>query len=201
MCLPDRHDAESLDLSLEIVPAVIDDTDERRMLFIPLGEYEKGSAEPIYDSDETEIGGEIYDSVAMQLLEEGEDDGSKAYFSNMSVGFYPGASECSRGGNEIYPIVDNLEFDQFWQPWRPENPEYTLSLQDRAGKFAGIPEIDGLVRHEFSFLADTLPDVRSIFLIRGNLYVCEKLTATMSGSGMSRKIKGTFWRIVSQDSL
>lgn len=197
----DRHDAESLDLSLEIVPAVIDDTDERRMLFIPLGEYEKGSAEPIYDSDETEIGGEIYDSVAMQLLEEGEDDGSKAYFSNMSVGFYPGASECSRGGNEIYPIVDNLEFDQFWQPWRPENPEYTLSLQDRAGKFAGIPEIDGLVRHEFSFLADTLPDVRSIFLIRGNLYVCEKLTATMSGSGMSRKIKGTFWRIVSQDSL
>lgn len=196
-CIPDdRKDAESTDLSIDIVPAVIDDTDNRRMLFIPLGQYDDGSDDPIYDSDDMKIGEEIYDSATMRLLEKGEDDGSNAYFSNLSVGFYPGAVECYRGGNEILPIVDNVEFDYLWRVWRPQDPTLTLSLQDSDGKFAGIPKLNTHRKFEFSFISDSLPDVKSLFLIRGHFYVCEKLTATFSKNGMSQKIKGSFWRLI-----
>ena len=82
-----------------------------------------------------------------------------------------------------------------WDTWRPADPKYTLSLRDEDGKFAGLPKVNPLVRFEFSFLSDSLPDVRSVFIIRGHRYVCEKLTATFSASGMSRKIKGSFWRV------
>ncbi len=193
---PLRKDAESLDLEIEFVPAVIDDTDLRRMVFVPLGEYEDTSTEPLYDSDDSIIGGQtIYDSVAMNRLAAGEDDGSKAYFSNIAVGFYPGARECCRNSMEVYPILDRLEFGHVWDTWRPADPKYTLSLRDEDGKFAGLPKVNPLVRFEFSFLSDSLPDVRSVFIIRGHRYVCEKLTATFSASGMSRKIKGSFWRV------
>lgn len=191
-----RKDAESVDYTLQFVPAVVDDTDNRRMLFLPLGDYEIRSADPIVDEDNSPVGAAIYDSATMKLLEEGEDDGSKAYFSNMAVGFYPGAAECSRGGNEIYPILDNFEMDHYWAPWYAKNPEYTLSLDSGSGKFAGVPHVNSLVKFEFTFISDTLPDVRSVFLIRGHRYLCEKLTANFSEDGMSQKIKGTFWRIL-----
>ena len=47
----------------------------------------------------------------------------------------------------------------------------------------------------FKFLADKVPDVRSLFLIRGKRYVCEKLTATFSENGMSQLIKGVFYPV------
>lgn len=188
-------DIDSVDLELKFVPPVIDYTDFRRMPFINLGDYANKTAEPVYDPDETKVGDEYYDSVVMQKIEQGHDDNSAAYFSNITVAFYPGAGECSRGGSEIYPIVDNVDFDTLWEVWKPENREFTLSLQDSDGKFADIPKIDRKVRYEYTFLSDTLPDVRMNFMIRGKLYVCEKLTATFNAEGMSHKIKGTFWLI------
>lgn len=190
---PKKEDAESVDYTINFVPAVVDDTEQRRMLFVPLGDYQVKSADPLYDSDDSPIGEAIYDSVAMQMLEEGEDDGSDAYFSNMAIGFYPGASECLRGGNEIFPILDSVEFDLFWSPWYAD---YSLSLQDNAGKFAGFPKVNRLTKFEFEFLSPVMPDVRSVFHIRGHRYVCEKLTTSFSEYGMSEKIKGTFWRIL-----
>ena len=48
----------------------------------------------------------------------------------------------------------------------------------------------------FKFIADNIPDVRSVFLIRGKRYVCEKMTATFTENGMSQLIKGVFYPIV-----
>ncbi|MCI5715458.1 MAG: hypothetical protein MR279_02415 [Bacteroidales bacterium] len=48
----------------------------------------------------------------------------------------------------------------------------------------------------FKFLADTIPDVRSLFIIRGKRYVCEKLTATFTENGMSQLLKGVFYPIL-----
>ena len=42
----------------------------------------------------------------------------------------------------------------------------------------------------FSFLADTVPDVHSIFIIHGKKYLAEKITATFSAeTGMSQLMK------------
>lgn len=208
-CVPeDRHEAESLDVTLDFVPVVLDETKNRRMIFLSVGEFEDEHSDPIYEDLTTENGitYDVFDSLSMQLLDKGETDGSKAYFSNIAVGFYPGASSCLRNlpklGNqeeyvpEIMPIVDNLEFDLYWNYWRPQNSDYTLSLADEQGKFNNIPKVNPDVKFDFSFISDVLPDVNSIFIIRGRKFLCEKLTASFSTDGMSQKIKGSFWLIL-----
>ena len=40
-----------------------------------------------------------------------------------------------------------------------------------------------------------IPDVRSVFLIRGKRYICEKITATFTENGMSQLLKGVFYPI------
>ena len=48
----------------------------------------------------------------------------------------------------------------------------------------------------FSFLSDTIPDVRSIFIIHGKRYMAEKITATFSAeTGMSQLLKMTAYRL------
>jgi hypothetical protein len=45
-------------------------------------------------------------------------------------------------------------------------------------------------------LADKLPNVRAVFHINGQRYICEKLTATFTdGYGMSQLVKGVFYKI------
>ena len=45
-------------------------------------------------------------------------------------------------------------------------------------------------KYTFSFLADRIPNPRAIFHIDGFRYICEKITATFTEYGMSRKMKG-----------
>ena len=48
----------------------------------------------------------------------------------------------------------------------------------------------------FSFLSDTIPDVRSIFYIHGKKYLAEKITATFSAeTGMSQLMKMVCYRL------
>lgn len=49
---------------------------------------------------------------------------------------------------------------------------------------------------KISFLSTTVPDVRSIFFIKGKKYLCEKITATFSEDGMSQLLKGEFYPLL-----
>jgi len=49
--------------------------------------------------------------------------------------------------------------------------------------------------YTFTFLADKTPNVRAIFYIRGKKCLCEKITATFTDVGMSRLLKGVFYRV------
>jgi len=40
-----------------------------------------------------------------------------------------------------------------------------------------------------------MPDVKSIFIIKGKKFICEKLTANMTVKGMSSLVKGVFWAL------
>lgn len=58
-----------------------------------------------------------------------------------------------------------------------------------------LRHIDGKKKYNFSFLADEIPDVRAVFHIKGGRYLCEKITATFTEEGRSKKLKGVFYRI------
>lgn len=74
------------------------------------------------------------------------------------------------------------------------HPHFSLRLNDRlANRFGMALPIEPTQKTTFKFLADKVPDVRAPFIIRGKRYVCEKLTATFTESGMSQLIKGVFY--------
>ena len=57
-------------------------------------------------------------------------------------------------------------------------------------------KIDGKKKFHFSFLSDTIPNPRALFYIRGQRYICEKVTATFLESGKSQLLKGVFYRVL-----
>ena len=71
-----------------------------------------------------------------------------------------------------------------------------------SGKYADTTRtathnIDQSRKYTFQFLADSIPKVRSIFLIHGKKYLAEKITATFSAeSGMSQLLKMDAYRMV-----
>ena len=70
------------------------------------------------------------------------------------------------------------------------HPHFSLRLNDRlANRFGMALPIEPTQKTTFKFIADKVPDVRAPFIIRGKRYVCEKLTATFTESGMSQLIK------------
>lgn len=195
-CVPeDEEELDSPDESIKLYPAVIDDTDNRRMVFVPLPENSRfESDEPIVDEDNSPIGTAIYDTLTMRYLEAGKKDKTAAYFSGIAVGFWPDPATCVRRGFEIFPIIDYFDMILDWRHWHCDRM-WTLSLKSSDGKFAGIGEVNNRRKFEFSFLSDSLPDPCRVFMIKGHRYLCEKITASFSESGMSQKLKGVFWRL------
>ena len=64
-----------------------------------------------------------------------------------------------------------------------------------AGENMFLHRIDTQKKDTFKFISDTLPNPRAVFLINGKRFLCEKLTATFTESGLSHLLKGTFWPI------
>lgn len=59
----------------------------------------------------------------------------------------------------------------------------------------GSSNIDVNVRHCIRFIADRLPSPGSIFLIRNRKYVCEKIEADISTTGLKKLMTGYFYEI------
>ena len=55
--------------------------------------------------------------------------------------------------------------------------------------------IDTLNRYCIKFIADSIPDVGSVFNIRNRLFVCEKIEADISVAGLGRMLTGYFYKI------
>lgn len=182
------------DEKIDFIPAKIDWVWGDKIVFVSISEeYEDSSTA----DDLTEDGEKkIYNTWPMQSLSEGEEQNEKSYFSNIAIGFYKDANSAahfSTNADSVTPVLDLVDFDMKWHTTGNVD-NGTLSLRN---KFAGIPRIDTARRFEFSFLADELPSVARVFRIKGELYLCEKLTATFSEAGMSQKVKGTFRKVIS----
>lgn len=219
------EDAEEVELS--IVPARVDMTDHGFALFVPCPSDDQAtdsSAASARDDVASPAGGragigrrqakfsddftaEWRQSPAVRTAMGGK-TGKTEYFSQMAVAYWDG-KDYHNMFNRLYlacPIVDRLTFfdeeDGLEAPM--DMPKYSMRLSDRELAYASVERdghrvsaVDVRTKYTFTFVADRVPDVRSVFAIRGQRYLCAKVTVELGDGGMSRLMKGEFYRIVS----
>lgn len=219
-------DNDADDIELKIVPAWIEGTDDKygNCMFLDCGELgsretwtisedgtgSSGSASSgiyigqrpnnegqlssvRYHDDVDYDAGDLAQGTASYVIGKGETEKSSAYFDVIYVGFWSG--HYLFGGNQPHPIIDKVEVtDSFGY----NRTQFTLRLKDGIANSMrlSMQKIDGKQKFHFSFLSDTIPNPRALFYIRGQRYICEKITATFHESGKSQLLKGIFYRVL-----
>lgn len=178
------ENAESTEL--KIVPACIDSTDATHgdMIFIECGTL--GDAETADDKD-------LNQTKVVNTLAIGEKEKKEEYFDKLYVAYWEGNTQ------QYYPLYPHPIVDRY--DVLPSNDILTHSFSMRLtgsqtpAKRAVKHRIDQTKRFIFSFLADSIPDVRSIFMIHGKKYLAEKISCSFSENGMSSLLKMTCYRM------
>lgn len=180
-----NENADSIEI--KIVPVWIDEAYadgifKGNAFFLECGEY-LNSAETIIPWD-----------YANQKLNKGKSEQSVEYLDKLYMGFWNGATYNAMYGKYTFPIIDHV----LTYP-REMNFELTgFSMRLRSNVFntnSKTYAIDSTHKYTFKFLAHTIPNVRSLFIIRGRKYICEKITATFTENGMSQLLKGEFYPV------
>ncbi|MDE7180294.1 MAG: hypothetical protein K2N88_03775 [Muribaculaceae bacterium] len=150
---------------IKIIPARIDWLSVDKGWAVYLSPAQFNEQEDVDEND-------IRQPWGYSLLSRGSEDSAPEYYYNIMVAIWDGTSlnPC--------PAVDDR-----------------LSLQSRYKSYNNSMMIDRKEKTTFKFIADTIPDVRSVFHIRGRRYLCEKITATFSENGMSQLMKGDFYPV------
>lgn len=104
----------------------------------------------------------------------------------------------TRGANYVsfstYPNVEDIAIADDWSNFAYVH--FSLRINNRLTRRSKVfHTVEPKMKTTFKFLANTIPDVRSLFLIRGKRYICEKITATFTENGMSQLLKGIFYPV------
>lgn len=154
-------------IELKIVPARIDYLSWSRgnAVFLAPSEYSKQE-----DVDENGI----TQPYGYSILSKGDDaDKSPEYYDKLLIAIWDDKIHA-----EACPVVDER-----------------LSIKQRYKSYLNGIQIKPKEKLKVKFISDKIPDVRSVFLIRGKKYLCEKITATFNDDGMSQLMKGEFYQI------
>lgn len=130
----------------------------------------------------------------------GEKEKSTSFYSEIYVAYWIGREQ--ETGKTPYPIIDSMSMVS--QDWKDLHwSGYSMRL---FGKYApkyfaasSLPQIDPRQKFKFSWLANTIPNPRAIFYIKGKRYLCEKITATFTEDGMSQLLKGEFYPLLDSE--
>ena len=179
------EDAETIEI--KIVPVWIDEAYadgnfKGNAFFLECGEYLNGANDTIpWD-------------YADRKLSAGESERSVEYFDKLYMGFWSGSTYNAMYGKYTHPVIDHI----LTYP-REMNFELTgFSMRLRSsiiGTNAQTHRIASNKKYKFKFLAKDVPNVRSLFIIHGQRYICEKITANFTENGMSELMKGEFWLV------
>ncbi len=187
-----NDDEEADQVEIEFVPAWIDDTEEKygRVLFLSFSAYDDDSS----STGEDESQYPFAKTITLSSLEAGEKEKKAEYYDRIYVGWYDGANHFI--GNHLpYPNVEDIAIADDWSNFAYVH--FSIRINDRKLRRGQIiHNIEPKMKTTFKFLADNIPDVRSVFLIRGKRYICEKITATFTENGMSQLLKGVFYPII-----
>lgn len=183
-------------VELKCVPVWIDNLEDNKWcVFLDIPEFNGTATDEDYkkvnDTNGWQPSGQQLDVV--NILLQGEKEKSRELFDKLYVGFWMGSAFPAKV--HPFPIVDyvtSIGEMSFL------NVPASLRLRD-GGAYnrdkAPIYTIDPTVKYDFSFLAKNIPNVRSVFYIKGKKYLCEKITATFTEKGRSQLLKGTFYKI------
>lgn len=186
-----NDDEEADSQEIEFVPAWIDDTEEKygRALFLSFSAYdEDNNTTSENDSDHP-----FMQTHTVSSLAAGEKDKKAEYYDRIYVGFWDGSQNTM--GKLPRPWVEDIEIMDDWSNF--SYLHFSLRINNRQqNRRRIIHNIEPKMKTTFKFLSDTIPDVRSVFHIRGKKYLCEKITATFTENGMSQLLKIVCYPIV-----
>lgn len=187
-----NDDEEAEQVEIEFVPAWIDDTEDKygRVLFLSFSAYDEDSS--VSGEDESKY--PFQKTHSLSSLEAGEKEKKAEYYDRIYVGWFDGSNHFV--GNHLpYPNVEDIAIAEDWSNFAYVH--FSMRINDRKIRRGQIiHNIEPKMKTTFKFLADNIPDVRSVFLIRGKRYICEKITATFTENGMSQLLKGVFYPII-----
>ena len=174
-------------IEIKIVPAWIDEAwadgnFKGDAFFLECGEYINGANNTIpWD-------------YANQKLSAGESERSVEYFDKLYMGFWNGSTYNAMYGHYTHPVIDHV----LTYPRQMDFELTYFSMRLRSSIYHtnnATHKIASNKKYKFSFLAKDVPNVRSLFIIHGQLYICEKITANFTENGMSELMKGEFWLV------
>lgn len=217
----DKENEENIE-EMNIVPAWLDETEERQgnIIFLETGE----TSDDEYYSNEIHVGNRpgaevvepetVIQFGAFPRIENGETEKANAHYDKLFVAYWWGDYT---NFNKRLPHPWTDTFDMYYSylssstltsntelhvTWVAEYSGQQLSLRinnrayGQGTERTSFTEVDLKKKYNFSFLADEIPNVRSMFYIEGKKYLCEKITATFSENGMSRLMKGVFYKVI-----
>ena len=182
---------------LKIVPVWLDDTQplKGQIIFLEMPDLRNEKAQKPHNgfSDWTEAMAHLRPEPDYCINEAELAAEDQEFLDKIYVGFWSGES--------IYGVYRHPHIDvvTFYPDWTYIRHDWSLSLNSSTfGEFSEPHKIDPTKKYTFKFLADDIPNVRSLFIIFGKRYVCEKITATFTENGMSQLLKGTFYPVLDE---
>ena len=181
-------------IELKCVPVWIDNLKGNDWcIYLDVPEFDETATEEDYVHTNDNNG---WNASGQQLgvvntLLQGEKEGRTEFYDKLYLGFWDGHLL-----NQYlfpFPVIDTVTTigeQGFYEK------NMSLRLRDR-GKYGqgAMYNIETSVKYTFSFLADDIPNPRALFYIKGQRYICEKITATFSEIGMSQLLKGVFYKV------
>ena len=173
---------------LKMVPAWLDETDAEHgfMLFLQMNNYDETAEDNLGANDASKL----VNPFPLAMIAQGEKQGVKEYYDKIYLAYWDGQVP----QNEVpMPWVDTIMIDANWH-YR----QYPSSLRFDGRDAINYPayNVDLKKKYTFSFLSDKVPNPRAIFHIDGFRYICEKITATFTEQGLSKKMKGIFYKLI-----
>lgn len=190
----ERDDAEEVEL--EFTPARIDFTEDKygSVLFMNLSYKDDTN----WRYSGTRPGGyvnvedDIKQSVIQKKILQGEDEDKAEYYSCIFLAYWTGMTEDYTV--QPHPIVEDVEIFDDWSGYTLH--DFSLRLNNKTSPNHNvIHKINPRQKLSIKFLSNEIPDVLSVFFIKGKKYVCEKITVTFTENGMSQLMKGEFYQI------
>lgn len=180
---------------LNIVPAWIDWTDKGYCVFLTVPDDKSdgttgggGPGDLDYNKDSVDDFQTMYGKV----IEKGIDNSKSETYSKLYVAFWDKQIFIDRiFGLLPSPIIDKVTF---FDDWQITSTNYSLRLNGTIGELHNLDyNIQPNQKYTFKFISDVLPNPRAIFYINNKKYICAKLTAQFTESGMSELITGDFY--------
>lgn len=130
-----------------------------------------------YDEALAATDAETYQTPVFTTIDNGEPEKASAAYDKLFIGYWPGTDGINNG--RTLPETSG--------------PTFSMRLNSGSAPYTSLPAVDESIKYTFGWLADSVPDVNSIFYIHGRYWLCRRLELTFTPAGRSKRITGHFY--------